>query len=105
MKTWQDAVQAWKSYDHGGVIAGYKLCSNDGWNVTPAEITRALDAYARWCAEQRDGQSWRDPKVVAETDASSAWYEVTQDEQGVTYWEKWLAFLDVSRDHGGFEVW
>jgi hypothetical protein len=77
--------------DYGGVMPGHKFCSNDGWVVTPSEITRALQALEDWEADQRAvrGDQWVDP--------------LNDKEDG--YWHKWLRYLYVARSYGGFEVW
>jgi hypothetical protein len=31
--------------DTGGTIPSFKIATNDGWHVTPAEVRRALGAY------------------------------------------------------------
>jgi len=92
---WREATEAIKGQDHGGVIAGYKLCSNDGWIVTPNEIGRALLQYELW-KQQNGGE----PLLTAESD-------MEEDEHGnkESYWQKWIEYLKAACDHGGVEVW
>lgn len=39
----REATEAVLSRDYGGAIPAFKLGSNDGWLVTPAEIQRGID--------------------------------------------------------------
>jgi hypothetical protein len=75
-----DEVLAWTDTT---VIAGHKLCSNDGWIVTPMEIARALDRWYEWKREH-------------------AITELLDDED---YWNKWIAFLETAVKGGGFKVY
>lgn len=79
---------SWRPEDLKG-IAGHKLCSNDGWVVTPAECEEALAAYAT--ARENN------PDLVEQIRAE--WGEPD------SYFDAWLGFLAKARDHGGFAVW
>lgn len=57
--------------------------TNDGWVVTPAEITGAMEAYARWLGEQG----------IAEA-----------DDEPTTWWPEWIAWMRAAGGHNGFEV-
>ncbi|MGW1769844.1 hypothetical protein ACWCQL_38085 [Streptomyces sp. NPDC002073] len=75
--------EAIRTADPGGPgIADYKLMSNDGWLVTPREITAALKAYEN---------------------APPADREAAARELG-PHWTSWIAFLTRGRDRGGFRV-
>ncbi|MGO1230651.1 hypothetical protein [Glutamicibacter arilaitensis] len=63
-------------------IPSHKLYgTNDGWHVTPAEIRAALNAW--------------DSRPSSETVN-----EITQTE----YWGKWIDYLRLAADSGGFRV-
>lgn len=65
----------------GPGIGVWKLCSNDGWHVTPDEITSALARLEE--------------------------AEVTFDEEfdgAGAYWDRWVAWLTLAAEHEGFEV-
>lgn len=83
------ACQRVTDSDTGGVIPGYKLCSNDGWLVTPGEIHSALAAY------QRHSQA----HVRELVEAVIGW------DDGWSYWKKWIRFLTRAEERGGFRVW
>lgn len=71
-----EATREWHGPEVPG-IPGHKLCSNDGWVVLPAECEAAV-RLAR---------------------------ESGPPEQYADVWERWIAFMERSRRHGGFEVW
>ena len=66
-------------------IPSHKLSSNDGWVVTPDEIKAALDAWER----QKDGRG-----LKAET------IDLIQAD----HWSKWIEYLHLASEHGGFRV-
>lgn len=67
-------------------IPAHELSSNDGWLVTPDECRAALGAHAAF--------------VSANGDVASIHLG-----QEVTWWPRWLAFLEGAASHGGFRVW
>lgn len=76
------AVERWRTCtppgDHVG-IPSYKLCSNDGWLITPGEIRTSL----MWADHHRPG--WRD---------------------GLTeYVREFVEWMESTVPHGGFEVY
>lgn len=60
-------------------IPFWKLCSNDGWHVTPEECQAALDAY----------EAAGKPEV---------------EKEHREWWAEWLDYLAYSTTHGGFRV-
>lgn len=62
-------------------IAGYKLCSNDGWLVTPEECTAAVRAWREHEDEMRENEDLED------------------------YWFSWVGFIEGAIDTGGFRVY
>ncbi|GAB3831262.1 hypothetical protein ACFPIJ_30120 [Dactylosporangium cerinum] len=81
-RRWREADLRWRSQTAPGRtgIPAFKLMSNDRWLVSVREIDEALAAYARVPAEQR---------ADLETDDT---------------WVKWLAWLALARERGGFEA-
>lgn len=63
-----------------------KLCSNDGWLVTPAEIRAALASYGT--LDPRDEAHILDECQVADPE----------------YWGRWIDYLRRAADRGGFRV-
>lgn len=64
-----------------GGIPHYKLCSNDGWLITPAEIAGALEIF--------DALGDAPPDDVAHVRQS---------------WDDWIVFLRAAAEHGGVLV-
>jgi len=75
-----EAVIAYEPEPIAGIPA-HKFYSNDGWLVTPAQCEAAL---AVWAAAAPELQA----SVTAERD----------------WWGSWIAFLQHSKDRGGFRV-
>jgi hypothetical protein len=67
----------------GRVIPSHKFSSNDGWVVTPDEITAALAVL----------------DARTDTDEIAAYH--TED---LDYWHDWISYLRRAVDAGGFEV-
>ncbi|MFE0099822.1 hypothetical protein [Streptomyces sp. NPDC059009] len=65
-------------------IALHKCCSNDGWLVTPEEITAALESY-----RTHDNDEVR----------------VLVGEDELDYWHQWITYLERARHRGGFRIW
>jgi len=61
-----------------------KLCSNDGWLVTPRQCAEAAVMGRRSLEEGFDPFESADDRL---------------------YFRKWLTFLEFSADRGGFRVW
>lgn len=80
---------AWRPADQHG-IPGHKLGSNDGWHVTPQDITEALEAYRR-----HDGDRVRSLLKRA---------GVAGEDGDISYWLEWIGFLEYAREHGGFRT-
>ncbi len=82
-RAFRAAQRAVTEYDAGGIgIPAHKFYGNDGWLVTPRQITAALTAYEK--APQAD-------KKAAE--AAHEW------------WPRWIAYLEFAKDQGGFRVY
>lgn len=65
------------------LISGYKLCSNDGWIVTPEEIAGSLAKL-----EVVDGK------------------HVVPKKTGIPEWfGEWVEYLEEAQKRGGFKVW
>ena len=60
------------------VIPRHKLWTNDGWLITPDELTAALPRAPRSALDRR--------------------------QRPVPWWRQWLDYLDTARGHGGFRV-
>jgi hypothetical protein len=60
------------------VVPVHKLWTNDGWHITPAELTAAL---GRAPASARDRR-----------------------QRPIPWWRHWLDHLDTARGHGGVRV-
>lgn len=84
-RAYRDQVEAHLALhpEGGDTIPIHKLRSNDGWIVTPREITAALDSYAAH------------PGVWAALEASAVDH---------TYWGQWIAWLRRAVDYGGIRV-
>lgn len=72
-----------------GLIAGYKLCTNDGWIVTPLEIKGALAVLDVYRLERADSEGLLYKFVDAELP---------------DFFDAWLAFLVRAGEVGGFSV-
>jgi hypothetical protein len=81
----RDAHLAWHPEPVFG-IALHKFGSNDGWLVTPVEITAALESYRMHHAEE--------VRVLLGDH---------KDEPG--YWLKWIAYLNRAQRRSGFRVY
>ena len=77
-------------HPHGGTaIPLHKFSSNDGWIVTPAECKAALKAWHGTTPEAR---------LAALTEAGVTgpdWARI---------WARWIDYLTLAQDFGGFEV-
>lgn len=81
----QDAVRSWTP---SGVLLGIqleKLCSNDGWLVTPEECRAAVKAYE---------QNYKPDAGLSRT--------LSDEEAG--WWPSWIEWLRLAADNGGFRV-
>ncbi|KWT61843.1 hypothetical protein ADL21_11195 [Streptomyces albus subsp. albus] len=68
--------------DHPSGIPCYKLCSNDGWLVTPGEIAAALGWWSMTPTRVRKS-------ITAQFD----------------WWPDWIRYLKRARHQGGFRVY
>jgi hypothetical protein len=75
-----------------GLIAGYKLGSNDGWIITPKEIEGALAALG----DKHDVNIDADPASVLRLLAAEGVPEFFGD---------WIQYLQRAAKHNGFKVW
>lgn len=73
---------AWHPDELSG-IAVHKFGSNDGWLVTPEEITGALESYRTHSGDK--------VKAMVST-------------EGLDRWLQWIGFLESAHRHGGFRV-
>jgi hypothetical protein len=77
-------------------ISAYKLCSNDGWLVTPEELHNALEAY----------QSHADSRAAVVRQVLYLEFDNPEDRKWMSnYWRQWIAFLKRAEKHGGFRVY
>jgi hypothetical protein len=60
------------------VIPVHKLWTNDGWLLTPAELTAALPRAPASATDRR--------------------------QRPIPWWHQWLDYLDTARGHGGVRV-
>jgi hypothetical protein len=60
------------------VIPRHKLWTNDGWLITPDELTAALPHAPTTALDRR--------------------------QRPIPWWRQWLDYLDTARGHGGFRV-
>jgi hypothetical protein len=82
--------EEWQSSHEPADVPGiplHKFCSNDGWHVLPVECKAALLAWHTWSTVNRE-------KVPSNLD---------DDES--EYWTRWLGYLRLAIDHGGFKVY
>lgn len=97
-RAWRAAVTQWLSSTVGGngLMPAFKFGSNDGWIVTPDEITKSLTALEDYERRQREqhGADWVDPIKATEL----------EEGESVSYWDKWIRYLYCARAHGGVEV-
>jgi hypothetical protein len=77
-------------------ISGYKLCSNDGWLVTPEELHNALSVYQSRAADRAEVMH-QTFQLEFYTPEDSKWLS--------GYWRQWIAFLKRAEKHGGFRVY
>lgn len=69
-------------------MADFKFSTNDGWHVTPAEITAALAVYRTHAGE----------------DVRDALDKAGISEYGIDHWGRWIGYLIYAESHGGFLV-
>jgi hypothetical protein len=92
-QAYRAAVTAYIEHDHGHVgIPVHKLGSNDGWLVTPAECEGAIEAWEQYVDSEHDG---------VEGQAAIA----LRGEDDADYWLRWIQFLRVASNGGGFRVY
>lgn len=77
LTTDEPSVDNLVEYDTGGLIPAYKLCSNDGWLVSPAECLNSIAAWERSSKQHRDAD----------------------------FFPRWVAFLEKAAKLGGFRVY
>lgn len=82
-----DAMLAWSPPDEPGIPI-HKLGSNDGWIVTPLDLSGALARYDLAPAGLRE-------------ELRNSWI----DENGGCYWDEWIAFLGRAKALAGFRVY
>lgn len=88
----QEAVLSWYGDTPAGICV-HKLCSNDGWIVTPEEIKAALESWSRGLETARSN---------GEEDL--IWEAMNRARLSKGIWMSWIAYLTGAADHGGFEV-
>lgn len=87
-------------------IGWWKLCSNDGWVVTPEECREAL-ARAPECAKVHGPSPSELPgfeRAVANL-LGLPDHATTEPVEEIAWWPEWLAFLRQAVQYGGFRVW
>jgi hypothetical protein len=92
----QNAVLIWHEEGSPPVIPGHKFSSNDGWIVTPDECTAAISAWKGECAEAGAGDEELGRKVLIDA--------MDENKMGGDYWLKWVAYIELAAQYGGFEV-
>jgi hypothetical protein len=76
--TWTPRDQHLAANYDAQVIPRHKLWTNDGWLVTPSELTAALQHAPEVAMDRR--------------------------QRPIPWWHQWLDYLDGARGHGGFRV-
>lgn len=69
-------------------IPTFKFSSNDGWLVTPTECQAAVAAWKSHQAAGLPDDLADDDRAIAET----------------PYWSKWIDYLELAANNGGFRV-
>jgi len=82
-KQWEKVIDSPLAGEEPGIPVD-KLCSNDGWLVRPEECASAIKQYERF---SRD--------IV----------KIHVGEDNLEYWDKWIAFIRLAANHGGFRVY
>jgi hypothetical protein len=124
---YEAAYDEWRGFmPEGTGITLAKLCSNDGWIVTPEECESAL---AIWDVLDTDTKMGVRQAAVAKSDDEINLF-IQRLEQGeavqahradgsrivaalidpyvpdpANYWDSWIAFLRRAEASGGFQVW
>jgi hypothetical protein len=75
-------------------IPTYKFGTNDGWIVTPVECRAAVER----------ARSHTDDEVRAAFSAVYHTATVERLDEAVSYWHKWIKFIEGAAEHEGFEV-
>lgn len=87
-------------FDTGGVLPGYKLCSNDGWLVSPAEcMATALTWF--------EGGGRLKAQSTAETVAEE-WNkegDPVTPEKVLAWVDEFVSWIAEATRHGGFRVY
>ena len=119
-----DAVRGFMPEGTG--IALVKLCSNDGWIVTPEECESALVIWDNLNTDTK--LSVRQAAVAKGSDEIEGFIQRLDQGEAVqarradgarvaaslvdpyvpdpaNYWDSWIAFLRRAEDNGGFQVW
>lgn len=104
-----DAYHAVRTLDTGsGGIPIKKLCTNDCWHVTRAEIDSALGVASEYPrSHARDLVDPHGTALVAELKSAGLSVEFPRPPDGEEFlqlWRRWLAFLRGATRHGGFIV-
>jgi hypothetical protein len=75
-------------------IPTYKFGTNDGWIVTPVECRAAVER----------ARSYTDDEVRAAFSAVHRNATVERLNEALSYWHKWIKFIEGAAEHEGFEV-
>ena len=91
-------------------IPGWKLCSNDGWIVTPVDCLGALAALEDYANANGYEAAYHPRWVYPAKDAnwSDRGHPGTSEEvlaEPVSWWGDWIGFLRLAAENGGFAVW
>lgn len=77
----------------GSGIPVHKLGSNDGWIVTPEEISQALTVYYPW--REKHGKEHEELVLQFLEATDPDWLKV---------WNDWIEWMDKARQYEGFRV-
>jgi hypothetical protein len=103
-----DVAERWKFAEHAhdlqtyltgpsdpkNRIPTYKFGTNDGWIVTPDECRAAVER----------ARSYTDDEVRAAFSAVHRNATVERLNEALSYWHKWIKFIEGAAEHEGFEV-
>lgn len=83
------------------VIPVHKLCSNDGWHVTPNEIIGSFTNLYAGGHSNDELPPWFEPNTYG----IKVGYGPEGPPEVVEWWPKWLDWLWRASQHGGFRVY
>lgn len=111
--TGEENIVEWAPMVPTGILY-WKLCSNDGWLVTSAEIKAGLAGYHDWLLGATPDVTSTPPAPVEVgarafldglTARGATVYEGRSIEQPDERVERFIRWMAIAADHGGFRVW